>query len=382
MTTSRIADVCIVGLGAMGGATASELARRGLRVVGIDRWRPPHVLGSSHGQTRIIREAYFEHPAYVPLVRRAYERWDALERSTGRTLFHRTGGIMIGPADGTLVAGALASARSHGIAHELLEGREVRRRFPALHADDAWVGVLEQRAGVLFVESCIEAQLEQAARHGATLRFDEPVLDWHVADGHVVVHTGGGTIEAGSLVLAAGPWLPSLLPELALPLTVERQVSHWIAPSRVHEASDPARCPIAIWEYERGHYFFEQPDFGLGLKVGVHHDGPPADPETVDRVVAPEEREKAAVLSRRLLPALEAELVRSAVCLYTNTPDTHFIIDRHPVHDRVVVLSPCSGHGFKFASAIGEVAADLAMERTPGFDLSLFSLRRFANPLR
>ena len=380
MTKIMTADVCVVGLGAMGSATACELAHRGLRVVGVDRWRPPHVLGSSHGQTRIIREAYYEHPAYVPLVRRAYERWDVLARDTGRTLFHRTGGIMIGHADGTLVPGALASAREHGIAHELLDGREVRRRFPALHADDDMVGVLEHRAGVLFVESCIEAQLEQAARHGAVLRFDEPGLDWRVADGHVVVRTGSGTIEAGSLVLAAGPWLSTLLPDLALPLTVERQISHWVAPTRAREATDPASCPIAMWEYERGHYFFEQPDFGIGLKVGVHHDGPSVDPETVSREVTPDEAAHATTMARRLMPLLEAELVRSMVCLYTNTPDTHFIIDRHPAHERVVVLSPCSGHGFKFASAIGEVAADLVLGRSPGVDLSLFALGRFAVP--
>jgi sarcosine oxidase len=218
------ADVIVAGLGAMGSAAAFHLARRGARVVGFDRFRPPHDRGSSHGLSRIIREAYFEHPAYVPLVRRAYELWDELERASERRLLLKTGGLMIGAPHSRVVQGALRSATDHGLPYELLTGGEVRQRHPALRPPDDMVAVFEPRAGILFPEACVEAHLDQAARAGAELRFDEPVLDWKVVRGNVRVRTARGETRARRLVVSAGAWAGELLADAGLPLRVERQV--------------------------------------------------------------------------------------------------------------------------------------------------------------
>jgi sarcosine oxidase len=369
-------DVIVVGLGAMGSAAACHLARRGQRVLGLDRFTPPHTLGSSHGRTRIIREAYFEHPLYVPLVQRAYESWADLERESGRTLMLKTGGLMIGRPDGVVVTGARRSAEEHRLHHAVLTAGEVRARFPALRPDDDMIAVWEPRAGVLFPEACIEAHLETARRHGATLRYDEPVTRWEPAGSGVRVATAQGDYAAACLLLSAGSWTRSLLPGLDPPLVVERQVIYWFTPARHAERFAPARCPIHLWEHEPGRYFYGFPDLGDGVKLARHHEGEPADPDTIDREVHPGEIEAMRRLASRYLPDAGGPLRSNAVCMYTNTPDEHFLIDRHPEHAQVLIASPCSGHGFKFASALGETVADLLTTGRTRFDLSLFGMRR------
>lgn len=376
-SVSSHSECIVVGLGVMGSAAAYHLAKRGRRVLALEQFAPLHALGSSHGRTRIIREAYFEHPAYVPLVQRAYALWHALEAEAGRTLFVRTGGLMAGPPDGMLVSGALASARAAHLPHEELTAAEIRRRFPAFAPADDEVGVFESRAGVLYPELCLQSLQEQAARAGAELRFHEHVDRWDATGDGVRVHTARGSYHADRLVLAAGPWMTRLLAALGLPLDVERQVFHWFAPAARAELFGASAAPVVIWEYERDHAIYTVPDVGHGVKAGIHHDGAVViDPDRVDRVVHPEDEARTRRILARIMPDLAGRVLDSRVCLYTNTPDRHFLIDSHPEFPQVLLASPCSGHGFKFASAIGEVIADWSTGGRSPFALELFARDR------
>ena len=368
-------DVVIAGLGGMGGATAAELARRGVSVLGLDRYSPPHSMGSSHGETRIIREAYFEHPLYVPMVQRAYELWRALEKSSGARLLLETAGLMIGRHDSALIEGARRSAEMHRLPHSMLSAAEVRARFPALHPEQDMVAVLEPRAGVLFPEACITVCLGQALHHGAELRFDEPVVRWE-SDGSLVrVFTSLGEYRARQLIVSAGAWVGSLLPGLELPFWIERQVLHWFEPANEVAAFSPGRCPIHLWQFDDGQFFYGFPDLGTGVKAAFHHAGQATTPDGLCRDVSTAEIDAVRTALRRFVPAADGPPLTSVVCLYTNTPDEHFLIDRHPGEPRVLVASPCSGHGFKFAPVVAEILADLVQDKAPRFDLALFRWR-------
>jgi sarcosine oxidase len=382
------ADVIVVGLGAMGAAVCHELARRGVAVLGVDAHAPPHGLGSSHGRTRITREAYFEHPLYVPLVQRANELWAELEELTGAVLYRQTGGLMVGPPAGVLVQGALESARAHGLEHEQLSAAEICRRFPGLLAEPEHVGVFEPRAGILLPEACVRTLLTLARGYGADLRMNTRVESWRTdAGGDVVLRTSSGELRAREIVLAAGPWLNALLAAglvatggsaspLQLPLAVERQVSYWFAPPPGVHAYRPAQCPIAIWEYADGRFIYTFPDIGHGVKVGVHHEGRIVDPDAGDRTVSAGEEARARRLLEWCMPDAAQRALDASVCLYTNTPDGHFLLDRHPHHEQLFLLSACSGHGFKFAPAIGEAVADVLLEDGSSFDLRPFEVDR------
>ena len=366
-------DIIIAGLGAMGSAAAFHLARRGARVLGLDRFTPPHGFGSSHGQTRIIREAYFEHPIYVPIVRRAYVLWEELAAAAGVELFRQTGGLMIGAPDSALVRGAKLSADTHGLAHEMLSAAELHRRFPALCPADDMQAVLEPRAGVLFPERCVAAHLQLARRHGAELRYDEPVGRWEPNGQGVRVATSRGECTAAQFIVSAGAWVNTLLP--GLPMRVERQVQLWFEPKESPALFAPDRCPIHMWQFDGHRFFYGIPDFGEGLKVAFHHEGESTTPDAVCREVAPGEVEAMRAVLRHFVPDAAGPLRAATVCLYTNTPDEHFWIDRHRDCPQLLVASPCSGHGFKFSAAIGEILADLAQGKQPKFDLNLFRAR-------
>jgi sarcosine oxidase len=368
MSTDPQYDVIVAGLGAMGSAAALQLARRGVQVLGLDRHTPPHALGSSHGDSRIIREAYFEHPIYVPIVQRAFDLWRELEEMSGTSLLKETGGLMIGGPGSELVAGARRSAEAHGLAHALLSAGEVHARFPALHPDDGMVAVWEPRAGILFPEACISATLAEARRHGAAQR-------WAVEAGHVRVTTPRAEYRARRLIIAAGAWVRSLLPGLDLPVRIERQVLHWFEAARHAEWFAPERCPVHIWQFDGRRFFYGFADVGNGVKVAFHHDGELTTVQNVRREVAPGEVEATRAVLRRFMPAADGPLRTSAVCVYTNTHDGHFWIDHHPRHPQVLVASACSGHGFKFAPAIGEILADIVQNMPPRFDLQLFRSR-------
>ena len=370
-------DVAIVGLGAMGSAAAYHLARRGHRVLCLDRFTPPHTLGSSHGQTRIIREAYSEHHSYVPIVQRAYELWEKLEQDIGRKLLLKTGGIMVGRPDGELVTGAEFSARKHNLPYERISADEAHHRYPVLQPSEDMVAIWDPRAGILYPEACIEAHLELARRKGAEIRFNEAVVSWEADGEGVQVVTSNGHYRAQRLLLSAGAWMTHLVKDLKLPLNVERQVLFWFEPAANPEAFSTKHCPIFIWDYEGNHRFYGFPDLGEGVKVAQMHDGESTDPDALRREVGPEDAEPIRSLLEKYMPDANGAQLAAEVCMFTNTPDTHFLIDFHPVHSQAVIASPCSGHGFKFASAIGEILADLLTEGSTRFDIDLFRLARF-----
>jgi len=372
-------DIIVVGLGAMGGATAFHLARRGQRVLGLERFELGHARGSSYGDSRIIREIYFEHPLYVPIVRRAYELWHELERDAGERLLTITGGLMIGPERGTLVRGVLRSALEHEIPHDLLSAVELRARFPGFDPSEDDVAVVDARAGYLDADACVRAHLALAERRGATLRFEERVVSWESDGQRVHVETDSGRYSARQLVIAAGPWMNGLLPDLDLPLSVERQVLVWFEPAAHAQWYDSTRFPIYLWEYGTGRLAYGLPRLAQGVKAAVFHDGDIArDPDAMSRTVADDEIQRVRDALQHVLPGVATGALRGAkVCPFTNTPDTHFLIDFHPSFANVLVSSPCSGHGFKFASAIGEMQADLLIDGRSRFDVSPFRRTRF-----
>ena len=372
-------EVIVVGLGAMGSSTAYHLAQRGLRVLGLDRYQPPHNFGSSHGLTRIIREAYFEDPLYVPLVQRAYELWAELEKQSGRQLLLKTGGLMIGPPDGALVSGASRSAELHQLEHEILNSTNLQQKFPMFQIEDNPMAVWEPRAGILFPERAIQTHLDLAGGLGVHLRFNDPVRKWEPFGKGVRVFTDTNSYTAKHLVLSPGAWMNSLLPETKLPLTVERQVLYWFKPVSHPEMFRPDQFPIFIRQYARDHFFYGFPDLGDGVKVAFHHEGRQVDPDAISQEVdAQQIAEMRRVLSE-YLPDANGELLSTAVCKYTNTPDEHFILDYHPEFPQVVVASPCSGHGFKFSPVIGEMIAGMVQGKQPPFNLDLFKIARFSH---
>ena len=370
-------DVIIPGLGVMGRSLALHAARRGLRVLGVDRFAPPHTQGSSHGNTRLIREAYYEHPLYVPLVRRSYELWRELEAERGEVLLTRTGSLMVGDPDSELVRGTIRSGVEHAVPHEVLSAEELHRTFPGFEPPDEFVGVHEPGSSLLNPEKVVTAQLEAAQAAGAEISLSDPLLSWSQSDSVVTVRHHGGTLEAGNMVLAAGAWNPALAPGALRGLTVERQLQQWWTPARAPEWFSAANMPVSMWQLADGRIFYTMPDTGRGLKLGWHHNGPLVDPDMVDREAGPAENAELADLLRRFLPAAKGVRMASAVCLYTNTPDGHFLVDRCPDAPNVWLMSACSGHGFKFASVLGELLADQLTGRVPAFDLTPFRHGRF-----
>ncbi len=368
-------DVVVCGLGAMGSAAVYHLARRGKRVLGLERYAPGHDRGSSHGLTRVIRLGYFEHPSYVPLVRRAYALWRELEAACGRQLLHVTGIAEIGAPESALVQGTLASSRLHGLRHELLAAPELMQRFPAFKLPPDYVAVVQPDGGFLEVEPSIQVQLALAAAAGADIRSGESVQAIEPGTDTVRVRTDRGTVEAGAVIVAAGPWTRSLLPELALPLKVTREVMGWFAPI---DADLFSAFPVFILESRHGMHYGVPPHGGAGLKVAKHHHRiESVDPDAYDRTVSADDEAliRAAVADH--IPAANGRLIAAKTCLYTMTPDGDFLIDRLPGASNIIVASPCSGHGFKFAPVIGEILADLATSGATRHDIARFRLGRF-----
>lgn len=369
--------VIVVGLGATGSAALLALARRGIKALGIDRWKPPHAHGSTHGRSRIIRQSYYESPVYVPLVRRAWDLWLQLEHDSGKPLLRQTGALMIGPADGELIAGARQSAALHALPHEILTTSALRKRFPQFTVQDATVGLWEEKGGALDPEACVTASLQLAARAGALLALEAEVTGWKEEHDGIVVTTSRGRALCEQLILAAGPWMPSLLQGDALPLTVERQLLCWFEPKRNAWRFQSKHCPVFLWEWDYGRFIYGIPDDAAGFKVAMHHEGQIVDPNAVRRTTSARDITQLRRILAGYIPDASGPLKESVVCLYTNTPDQDFVIGPHANSSRVIIASPCSGHGFKFASALGEVLADLATGGTSEFDLSAFSPRRF-----
>jgi sarcosine oxidase len=376
-------DVIVVGLGAMGSAAAYQLAAGGRSVLGIEQFGPAHDRGSSHGRSRIIRQAYFEDPAYVPLLHRSYELWERLERESGRRLLTMTGGLMLGPPEGDVVAGSVRSAREHNLPHDVLDAAEIHRRFPPFTPNAGEMGLYEQRAGFLDPEGCISAHLDWAAQLGAELRFNEPVSDWQATAAGVRVTTPVGAYEGGALVISPGAWGPALLRDLQLPLVIERQVMYWFHPAGGTGPFEVGRFPVYIWETADGTQFYGFPAHDGptgGAKVAILRlEGSETTPETIDRSIREDEVERMRAVVRGRVDALDAPLLAAKTCMYTTTPDEHFVIGLHPGHPQVAFAAGFSGHGYKFASVVGEILAELAVDGRTRHDIELFAPDRFAD---
>ena len=371
-------DVIIVGLGAMGSAALRSLSKRNLSVLGLDMFEPPHAMGSSYGATRVIREAYFEDPAYVPLLKRSYELWRDFESETGEEFFLQTGGLMMGRPDSTIVSGAKASADAHNLSYEWLQAESIREQYAPFNISDDTVAVLEPRAGILYPEKCIENFFNRSHMQGAEIRTNERILEWKAHSSGFEVRSSQGLYSADQLILSAGPWMSELLRELKPSLSTDRQLLFWFDVAESPEQYQPDQFPIFIWEYDKEKYIYGFPDLGDGLKVAKHYAGTSCDPNEIDREVHQHEIEEMHSIVEQHLPSAAGSYRSSAVCMYTNTPDYHFILDEHPEHPNLWVVSPCSGHGFKFAVLIGELLADFVQEKAVGFDLSLFNFGRLS----
>jgi sarcosine oxidase len=370
-------DVIIIGLGGMGSAAAYHLARRGQRVLGLEKFTPAHDKGSSHGGSRIIRQSYFEDPAYVPLLLRAYELWEGLAQDSGQEVYRLTGGLFLGPPDCLTVAGSLRASQEWSLPHEVLDAGQIRSRFPNFTPELGDVGLYEAKAGFARPEMTVAAHLDLAARVGATLRFGEEVQEWSETATGVTVTTAAGTYTAGQLVICPGAWAPQLLAELGIPITVERQVLYWLDP--VGGTAPFEDQPIFINENANGMQIYGFPAIDGpdgGVKVAFFRKGQECTPETIDRVVHPEEISAMRDRVTELLPALTGDCVHSATCMYSNTSDEHFVITRHPDYANVTVACGFSGHGFKFVPVVGEIVADLATTGTTAHPIALFDPQR------
>jgi sarcosine oxidase len=368
-------DIIVIGLGANGSSALWHLSKTGKKVLGIDRFDPPHRHGSSHGETRIIRQAYHESPFYVPLVKAAWPLWGELEKAANKPLFKKTGGLLLGAENTTVVKGAKLSAETHDIPYEWLDATAIRNRFPAFRPTPGTVGVLENEAGILYPEECIRAFLHLAARNGAKIQPNEPVTNITPDANKITITTTKATYHTEKLILAAGAWLNTLLPGSQLPLSIRRQPLFWFG--NANQNFSPAKMPIFIWEYEKEKMFYGFPDIGTGVKLAPHHGGRPINPDDLNDDVTEEEIGSLKSIAKKYLD-FDPVFRSATVCMYTNTPDEDFIIDLHPQYPNIVVASPCSGHGFKFSSFTGKLLAGLATGQTPTADLTPFAITRAA----
>jgi sarcosine oxidase len=382
VTYSGRYNAIVVGVGGMGSAASYYLARRGKRVLGLERFGIPHSMGSSHGHTRIIRLAYYEHPSYVLLLKRAYELWREIQKKAGERLLHITGSVDSGPEDSWVFKGSWESCRLHDLPHEVLTGSELHRRYPGYRLPDDHLALVQPEGGFLAPEKCIVSYVTAAQAHGAEIHARERVLEWEPLEGGVRVRTDRGVYEADKLVVTAGAWdgeLVDVLDGLAVP---ERQVLAWLQPTRP-ERFRPENFPVFNLLVDEGR-FYGFPVHGVpGFKFGkYHHLEEVVDPETLDRETHDYDEQLLRDFAERYFPDGCGPTMDLQTCMFTNTPDNHFVIDLHPDYEQVSFASPCSGHGYKFASVIGEVMADLADTGITRHDISLFRLERLTQTAR
>ncbi len=370
-------DVIVVGCGGMGAASAWQLASRGKSVLALERFNVPHAMGSSHGVNRIIRLAYYEDPSYVPLLHRAYELWRELQAGAGEQLLHITGSIDASQPDGEVFSGALEACELHNLEHTVLTSAELAQRFPGYRLPEGHLALYQPEGGFLLSERSVVAFANAAMAAGAVVRAQEQVLEWNATGDKVTVRTVKGTYEADQLVLTAGAWNGKLSADLAALLSPERQVLAWFQPLELGDFL-PSRFPVFNLTVDEGRYYGFPVSTIPGFKVGrYHHREEIIDPDDFDR--EPNEEDEAILrqFTERYFPAAAGPVMSMASCIFTNTPDEHFVIDRSRESDRVVLVSPCSGHGFKFCTVVGEIVADLVINGSTRHDTSLFSLSRF-----
>lgn len=370
-------DVIVAGVGGMGSSTIYHLARRGARVLGLERYDIPHSMGSSHGVNRIIRMAYFEDPSYVPLLRRAYELWRELEQVSGERILVITGGLDAAPEDDRVFLGSLQSCREHDLAHEVLSAAEVEKRYPGYRLPSAHMAVFQPDGGYVMSERAIVAHVEAALAVRAEVHGREEILEWEPRGDGVTVVTDRDRYTADRIVFSAGAWSGGLLEELSTLAIPERQVLGWFQPKRP-DLFQPETFPIFNLEVDEGHFYGFPVETIPGFKIGLyHHLGETVDPTTMDREANSRDETVLRAAVDRYFPDASGPVLSLKTCLFTNSPDEHFIVDVHPDLDQVVIAAGFSGHGFKFASVIGEILADLALDGTTDHDIGLLSMSRF-----
>ncbi len=390
MESENTYNVIVLGLGAMGSATVYQLAKRNCKVLGIDQFAPPHNFGSTHGDTRITRQAIGEGEQYTPLSLRSYEIWDELEKQSGEKLLEKCGGLIISSGAKTAVnhvpeffENTVASAKKHAIKHDILDASQIRERFPQFKVQDNEIGYYEYEAGFLYPEKCVQVQIDLAEKNGASIHKNEKVESFEEQDGLVTVKTNIGEYKAKKLIITAGAWFSEMMNEkYSKFFKVSRQVLYWFDTVKEIEYFSPKNFPIFIWELQgnkQGIYGFPAIDGQHGgIKIATEQYDNTTTPETINRAVSEEETQTMFEnYVAPYFPDLNSKCIKSATCLYTVTPDSHFVIDNHPEHKSIIVASPCSGHGFKHSAAIGEVLAQMAIDGKSEIDISSFSLKRF-----
>lgn len=375
---NRDHEVIVVGLGGMGSAATAHLADRGIDVLGLERYNIPNTMGSSHGITRIIRKAYHEHPSYVPLLERAYELWRRLDADHDRDLLHIHGSLAAGRPESEVLVGARTACERHNLSHEVLDAGEVTTQFPGYDLPMGYQAVFQPDGGFLWSEQCIVAHVEMAHEQGATIRARERVIDWRTTPTGVHVETTDGSYTAEQLVIAGGAWAPKLLPRFEGILSPERQVLGWFQPTAPARFTPP-RFPVFIIDEGEDNLFYGFPRFHVpGVKVGKHyHFNEAVNPDEMAREPRGADEQVLRDFLNGNMPTAAGQTMALSTCLYTNTPDKAFVIDRHPWHEEVLVACGFSGHGFKFASVIGEVLADLAVDGRTDHPIDRFAADRF-----
>lgn len=376
---SHVYDVAVIGMGSIGSSACYHLAKRGVDVLGIDQFDVPNALASHHGHSRMIRLCYYEHPDYVPLLRRAYELWREIEADCGQRLLHITGGLYLGEADDDFVAGSLASARQHGLPHAYLDRSQVRERFPQFDVPDHWQAIYEPEAGLLIPERVVEAFARITRNCGGTVMERHRVTQV-IEEGQTLrIVTGRGDFRARHVVFTQGAWTR----DVGVELTVTRQVLGWVEPARPDRFGADVFPSFAINNPDQSaHYGFplidDVPPQGL-LKIAHHWHDRPTSPETINRDPEPGDVDDFLPTLRRFLPEADGPVRKQSICMYTNSPDSHFVIDRHPAYpaERATVACGFSGHGFKFASVMGEAIADLATSGRTDLPIGFLSRARF-----
>lgn len=363
----------------MGAATGWRLAKRGAKVVCFDRHSPPHSFGSSHGESRITRTAYFEGAWYVPLLQETFPLWRELEQDAHAPLLTMTGALMIGQSSAEVITGALATVTEHGLDARLLSADELRRGYPTHVVTAGDVAVLDAQAGFIRPEAAVTAMIDRLVALGGEVRRGAVVTSVSSRSDGIEVSTTGSVEKFDAVVIAAGAWARELVP---LPLTVERQVLAWLEIEKDADWLTPDRFPVFFRETNDLGNIYGSPTLdGVSVKIARHHDGDAADPDGLRRDVTEAELAPLQTFARTYMRGVGERVTRTAVCMYTNTPDRHFAVDLHPDDPRIVVISACSGHGFKFAPVIGDIGADLVCDGRTSRDISRFALARFAQAI-
>ena len=373
---NNTSDVIIIGLGAMGSATSMFLSHNGIKVIGFDSYSPPHEFGSSLGHTRVIREAYHEGTTYVPIVQRAYEIWLEMNENSKVPIIETYGGLLIGRKTGD-IENALKSANKYDIPIKKMTSDEISQKFSVLNPPKEYIGLLESRGGAVFVENSINHMLNTALNNGSIHKYNERVVRWSKKSNYYLVETNLGNYKAEKLVFSSGAWITKLLPTLKLPIKIERQVLFWFSPRKNPDKFKSINLPNSGWDLDNGLSFYTMPNLeNRGFKVAMHHNGEFVDPDTLIRESNDSDLKMVRGFLEEYIPDGNGELIDSKVCMYTDTPDQDFLIDSHPDDENIIICSPCSGHGFKFTPAIGEICSSLIINNSTKFDLDKFSLER------